>query len=90
MNRREVISELAHYGYQPFMRPLTGSVITAEAWTSNIKDRRMVIILFRTDTGEMVDLHNLPDDEENRQDVEAFIDDFRESVFRPDRELPKN
>jgi hypothetical protein len=90
MTRQEVISELAQDGYQPFMRPLTGSVVTAEAWTSRAKDKRLVIILYRSDTGEMVDLHDLPEDEVNRPDVEAFIDDFRESVFRPDREAPKH
>jgi hypothetical protein len=82
MNRQEVISELARQGYQLFMRPITGSVVTAEAWTSRMKNKRLVIILFRTDTGEMVDALNLPDDEERRQDVEAFVDDFRESVLQ--------
>ncbi len=82
MTRQEVISELAQEGYQPLCGPFMGSVVTAEAWTSRAKDKRLVIILYRSDTGEMVDLHDLPEDEENRPDVEAFIDDFRESVFR--------
>jgi hypothetical protein len=90
MTRQEVISELAQDGYQPFMRPFMGSVVTAEAWTSRTKDKRLVIILYRSDTGEMVDVHDLPEDEKNRPDVEAFIDDFRESVFRPDGVLPKH
>jgi len=41
----------------------------------------MVIILYRKDTGEMIDLHSLPDDEEKRSDMDAFLDDFRESVY---------
>ncbi len=90
MTRQEVISDLTQDGYQPFMRPFTGSVIMAEAWASRAKDKRLVIILYRSDTGEMVDLHDLPEDEENRPDVEAFIDDFRENVFRPAPELPKH
>ncbi|HMK36622.1 MAG TPA: hypothetical protein VK463_16230 [Desulfomonilaceae bacterium] len=89
MTRQEVIAELAHNGYQPFMRPITGSVITAEAWTSRARDKRLVILLFRNDTEEMMDLHDIPEDEENRPDVEAFIEDFRENVFRPAGRLPE-
>lgn len=81
MTRQQVVSDLAQDGYQPFLTPFVGSVVTAEAWTSKERAKRMVIILYRKDTGEMVDLQNLPDDEENRSDMDAFLDDFRESVF---------
>ncbi len=82
MNRRQVATELMQEGYHPFLRPFSGSVVTAEAWTSNEKHKRLIIILYRNDTEEIVDLLNLPDDEEKKPDIEAFIDDFRESVFR--------
>lgn len=73
---------MARDGYQPFMRPFMGSVITAEAWANKARDKRMVIVLYRKDTDEIVDLHNLPEDEENRLDIDAFVDDFRDSVFQ--------
>ena len=82
MTRQQVVADLARDGYQPFMRPFTGSVITAEAWANKARDKRMVIVLYRKDTDEIVDLHNLPDDEENRPDIAAFVDDFRDSVFQ--------
>jgi hypothetical protein len=81
MTRQQVVSALAQDGYQPFLVPFVGSVVTAEAWTSKERAKRMVIILYRKDTGEMIDLHNLPADEEKRSDMDAFLDDFRESVF---------
>jgi hypothetical protein len=81
MTRKQVVATLAQDGYQPFLRPFVGSVVAAEAWASKERAKRMVIILYRKDTGEMIDMHNLPDDEENRSDMDAFLDDFRESVF---------
>lgn len=81
MTRQQVVAALAQDGYQPFLRPFVGSVVTAEAWASKEREKRMVIILYRKDTGEMIDAHNLPEDEENRSDMDAFLDDFRDSVF---------
>jgi hypothetical protein len=82
MTRQQVVTELARDGYQPFMRPFMGSVITAEAWANRAKDKRMVIILYRKDTDEIVDLHNLPEDEDKRPDIDAFVDDFKDNVFQ--------
>jgi len=81
MTRQQVVTALAQDGYRPFLTPFVGSVVTAEAWASNERQKRMVIILYRKDTGEMIDLHSLPDDEEKRSDMDAFLDDFRESVY---------
>lgn len=64
------------------MRPFMGSVITAEAWASKARNKRMVIVLYRKDTEEIVDVHNLPADEEQRPDIDAFLDDFKENVFQ--------
>ncbi len=77
-----MVAELTQNGYQPFLRPFLGSVVTAEAWTSRCRPLPLVIILYRKDTEEVVDLHNIPDDEENRSDIMAFLDDFGERVFR--------
>ena len=81
MTREEVVTTLARDGYQPFLRPFTGSVVAAEAWANKQKEKKTVIILYRKDTGEMVDMHSLPEDEESRSDMDAFLDDFRDSVF---------
>jgi hypothetical protein len=59
-----------------------GSVITAEAWANKARDKRLVIVLYRKDTDEIVDVHNLPEDEEQRPDIDAFVDDFKENVFQ--------
>jgi len=82
MTREQVISQLARDGYRPFLRPFNGSVVTAEAWASKQRDKRLVIIFYRKDTEEMVDLGNLPEEEELKPDIDAFLDDFQDSVFQ--------
>jgi hypothetical protein len=83
MRKHEVVSELAREGYRLFLRPLTGSVLEAEAWASTARDKKLVIILYRRDTDEMIDSRNLPDDEENKPEIEAFVDDFQDRIFKP-------
>ncbi len=83
MRKQEVITELAKEGYRLFLRPVTGSVLAAEAWANSARDKKLVIILYRRDTGEMIDSGDLPDDEENRPEIEAFVDDFQDRIFKP-------
>jgi hypothetical protein len=83
MRKQEVIKELAKEGYKLFLRPFTGSVLEAEAWANSARDKKLVIILYRRDTDEMIDSRNLPDDEQDRTDIEAFVDDFEDRIFRP-------
>jgi hypothetical protein len=83
MTRNEVVAELSENGYHPFLRPFLGSVVTAEAWTTRGRRQPLVIILYRKDTEEVVDLGNIPEDEEHRSEVMAFLDDFGERIFRP-------
>jgi len=83
MTRNEVIAELTRNGYQPFLRPFLGTVVTAEAWASRGRPQPLVIILYRKDTEEVVDVRNIPEDDEHRSEVMAFLDDFGERVFRP-------
>lgn len=64
------------------MRPSMGSVIAAEAWTSRVGLKPLVIILYHRDTGELVDVNNIPEDEEMCPDILAFLDDFGERVYR--------
>jgi hypothetical protein len=83
MRKQEVITELAKEGYRLFLRPFTGTVLAAEAWANNARDKKLVIILYRRDTGEMIDSGDLPEDEENRPEIEAFVDDFQDRIFKP-------
>jgi hypothetical protein len=83
MRKTEVVTELAKEGYKLFLRPLTGSVLEAEAWANSSRDKKLVIILYRRDTDEMIDSRHLPDDEENKPEIEAFVDDFEDRIFRP-------
>ncbi len=82
MTKTEITAELTKNGYRPFMETAVGSVTAAEAWTGSPTGKPLVILLYRKDTGEIVDLDNLPEEEENVPDISAFVDDFRESVFR--------
>lgn len=82
MTRTEITAELTRNGYRPFLETAVGSVTAAEAWTGSPAGKPLVILLYRKDTGEMVDLDNLPEEEENGPDISAFVDDFKESVFR--------
>ena len=84
MRKQEVITELTKEGYKLFLKPFAGSVLEAEAWANTARDKKLVILLYRRDTHEMVDSSNLPDDEQNKTDIEAFVDDFQERIFRPD------
>ncbi|AFM24009.1 hypothetical protein [Desulfomonile tiedjei] len=83
MRREHIVTKLVESGYRFFSRPFTGSVLTAEAWASNLKNKKLVIFLYRHDTDELIDLYDLPQEEENRPEIEAFLDDFQERVFRP-------
>jgi hypothetical protein len=83
MRKQDVVTALAKEGYRLFLRPLAGSVLEAEAWASASKDKKLVIILYRRDTYEMIDSKHLPDDEENRPEIEAFVDDFQDRIFTP-------
>ncbi len=83
MRKQEVITALAKEGYRLFLRPFTGSVLTAEAWANTARDKKLVIILYRRDTGEMIDSGELPEDEENRPEIEALVDDFQDRIFKP-------
>jgi hypothetical protein len=82
MTRNQIIAQLAQEGYQPFMRPSMGSVIAAEAWTSRVGFKPLVIILYHRHTGELVDGNNIPQDEEMSPDILAFLDDFGDRVYR--------
>lgn len=82
MTKTEITAELTRNGYRPFMDTAVGSVTAAEAWTGSPTGKPLVILLYRKDTGEIVDLENLPEEEENGPDISAFVDDFRESVYR--------
>jgi hypothetical protein len=86
MRREHIVTKLAESGYRYFSRPFTGSVLTAEAWASNVKNKKLVIFLYRHDTDELIDLYDLPQEEENKPEIEAFLDDFQERVFRPVRD----
>jgi len=83
ITRQQITTELERDGYQPFLRTVVGSVVNAEAWTHRPGTKRMVIVLYRKDTGELFDRNNIPDDEKNRPDLIAFLDDFGQSVFCP-------
>jgi hypothetical protein len=82
MTKEQITADLARDGYQPFLKSAVGSVVSAEAWAHKTGSRPLVILLCRHDTGEMVDIDALPGDEDKEPDVLAFLDDFRDSVFR--------
>jgi hypothetical protein len=82
MTKDQITADLARDGYQPFLKSAVGTVVRAEAWAHKAGIRPLVILLCRHDTGEIVDIDALPGDEEKQPDVLAFLDDFRESVFR--------
>lgn len=83
MTKEQITHELSQDGYRPFLQTVVGSVIQAETWVHSPGHRPVVILLCRKDTGEMVDVNNLPEDEDRETDVLAFLDDFRERVFQP-------
>ncbi|MFH0821835.1 MAG: hypothetical protein V2B18_03730 [Pseudomonadota bacterium] len=83
ITREEVRAELTRDGYQPFLKTIIGSVIDAEAWTIKSGSKPTVIILYRRDTGEVVDPGSIPEDEQSPSELMAFLDDFGERVFRP-------
>lgn len=81
VTRDQITDRLKQDGYRPFLKTVVGSLVKAEAWTHGQARKRTVIVLYREDTGEVVDGNNIPDDEQRRHDLIAFMDDFRESVF---------
>ncbi|MBI5572083.1 MAG: hypothetical protein HY914_19220 [Desulfomonile tiedjei] len=83
MTKKEMTSELARGGYSPFLQTVVGSIVNAQAWVCKAGHRPLVFFLYRTDTEEVVDLDNLPQEEENPSDVFAFLEDFENSVFLP-------
>jgi hypothetical protein len=83
MNRNDITMQLTDKGYEPFLRPFLGSLIVAEAWANKSPRKKTVIFLYRKDTEDLIDLNELPSDEENILEVNAFVDDFRASIYRP-------
>lgn len=84
MTKAEIASELAKGGYSPFLQTVVGSIVNAQAWVCKTDRRPLVFVLYRRDTGEVVHLNSLPQEEEKACEILAFVADFQGSLFLPE------
>lgn|GEM_PF-1516906 len=92
-NDSEIVQKrlrLATKGYDLFARSQkTGAVVTVEAWEPPEGVREpFTVLLYRRDTGEMVSLDRLPEDETRKEEVLAYARRFTPVVENSQTEPP--